>query len=43
MRVNDTLTLVNCRNVSEISSFYFFEINLFLVIISNDNSARLVV
>lgn len=28
MRVIEALTLVNCRNVSEISSFYFFEINL---------------
>jgi hypothetical protein len=32
MRVNDTLTPVNCRNVSEISSFYFFEINLFIIL-----------
>lgn len=34
MRVIETLTLVNCGNVSEISSFYFFEINLsfFLIV-----------
>ena len=28
MWVIEALTLVNCRNVSEIASFFFFDINL---------------